>query len=174
MSAKNLEVMVIGGGIGGLCLAQGLKKASVQVAVYERDVTPTSRQQGFRVHIDPQGSRALHQCLPEPLWKIFHATGGDFSQGFTMLNEQLVPIMEMRQPAYNADLVERHRSVSRISLRSILLSGMEDSVFFNKRFTRYEQRPDGKVVAWFEDGSSAVADVLVAADGVNSPVRKQY
>jgi 2-polyprenyl-6-methoxyphenol hydroxylase-like FAD-dependent oxidoreductase len=91
-----------------------------------------------------------------------------------MLNEQLAPIMEMRQPAYNADLVERHRSVSRISLRSILLSGLEDSVFFDKRFTRYEQRPDGKVVAWFEDGSSAVADVLVAADGVNSPARKQY
>lgn len=32
-----LHVLVIGGGIGGLCLAQGLKKSGMSVAVYERD-----------------------------------------------------------------------------------------------------------------------------------------
>ena len=30
------HVLVIGGGIGGLCLAQGLRGAGVSVAVYER------------------------------------------------------------------------------------------------------------------------------------------
>ena len=88
MSEQNLEVMVIGGGIGGLCLAQGLKKAGVKVAVYERDEAPTSRRQGFRVHIDPQGSTALHECLPHDLWTIFEATGGHFGQGFAFMSEQ--------------------------------------------------------------------------------------
>ena len=32
-----LRVLVIGAGLGGLCLAQGLRKAGVDVAVYERD-----------------------------------------------------------------------------------------------------------------------------------------
>ena len=53
MSEKQMRVAIIGGGIGGLCLAQGLKQAGVSVAVYERDRTPTARLQGFRIHIDP-------------------------------------------------------------------------------------------------------------------------
>jgi 2-polyprenyl-6-methoxyphenol hydroxylase-like FAD-dependent oxidoreductase len=173
MSAT-FTVMVIGGGIGGLCLAQGLKKSGVRVFVYERDAAPTTRLQGFRIHIDPQGSRALHASLPEPLWKIFDSTGGDFSQAFTMLNEQLSPIMEISHAAHLDDSVAQHRSVSRTSLRSILLAGLEESVFFKKRFVHYEQQQNGRVRAYFEDGSTAEADVLVAADGVNSPVRKQY
>ena len=65
-SLAPLHVIVIGGGIGGLCLAQGLKRAGISVAVYERDRTLTDRLQGYRVHINPSGSRALHACLPPP------------------------------------------------------------------------------------------------------------
>ena len=72
------------------------------------------------------------------------------------------------------DTIARHRSISRITLRRILLAGLEDEVQFNKRFLRYEETPDGAIRAHFEDGSSAQADLLVAADGVNSGVRKQY
>jgi 2-polyprenyl-6-methoxyphenol hydroxylase-like FAD-dependent oxidoreductase len=61
-----------------------------------------------------------------------------------------------------------------MTLRQVLLTGLEDVVHFDKVFSCYEQRPDGKVVAFFEDGSSAIADVLVAADGANSRVRRQY
>src|SRR5215467_7497364 len=42
-----LHVIIIGGGIGGLTLAQGLKKSGVSFAVYERDRTPTDRVQGY-------------------------------------------------------------------------------------------------------------------------------
>lgn len=175
MSKQNMHVVIIGGGIGGLCLAQGLRKAGVSVAVYERDETPTSRAQGFRVHIDPQGSMALHDCLPEHLWKIFNATGGHFAQGFAMLSDQLTELLafgggdeRLNHP------IARHRSVSRNTLRMILLHGLEDAVHFNKRFVRYEEKHEGKVIAHFADGSTAEGDVLVAADGVNSLVRKQY
>src|SRR5215468_5080190 len=61
------HVVIIGGGIGGLALAQGLKKAGVSVAVYERDRAVASRLQGYRVHINPAGGRALHACLPPHL-----------------------------------------------------------------------------------------------------------
>ena len=52
-------------------------------------------------------------------------------------------------------------SVSRITLRQILLSGLEDIVHFNKRFTHYQETPDGRVTAFFDDGSSATGDLLV-------------
>jgi len=41
--AKTLHVLIIGGGIGGLCLAQVLRQSGVSVAVYERDHTPDDR-----------------------------------------------------------------------------------------------------------------------------------
>lgn len=171
---NNLHVLVIGGGIGGLCLAQGLKKAGIRVDVYERDLSSSSRLQGVRIHIDPDGSTALHECLPENLWELFDSTGGDFSRGFTMLNEKLEELMKFRQHTATDDLVARHRSVSRMSLRQILLAGLGDAVHFDKRFVRYERATDGHIVAFFEDGSTAEGNVLVAADGVNSRVRKQY
>lgn len=175
MSKQNMHVVIIGGGIGGLCLAQGLKKAGVSVAVYERDESPTSRLQGFRVHIDPQGSTALHECLPEHLWEIFDATGGHFAQGFAMLSDQLTELLAFgRREEGLANPVARHRSVSRNTLRMILLHELEDAAFFNKHFVRYEETPDGRIVAHFADGSTAEGDVLIAADGVNSPIRKQY
>jgi 2-polyprenyl-6-methoxyphenol hydroxylase-like FAD-dependent oxidoreductase len=171
---NDLHVLVIGGGIGGLCLAQGLKKAGIRVDVFERDPSPTARLQGFRIHIDPDGSTALHQCLPESLWEIFDSTGGDFSRGFTMLNEKLEELMRFRQHPATEDLIARHRSVSRMSLRQILLAGLGDAVHFDKRFERYERAADGRIVAFFEDGSTAEGNVLVAADGVHSRVRQRY
>src|SRR5207237_10756317 len=70
------HILIIGGGIGGLTLAQGLKRGGVSAAVYERDRTLTDRLQGYRVHISPTGSRALHECLPPHLFDIFDRTCG--------------------------------------------------------------------------------------------------
>ena len=73
-AAKLGHVIVISAGVGGLTLAQGLKQAGIRVAVYERDRTPADRVQGYRVHINPTGSRALHACLPGPLFAAFDRT----------------------------------------------------------------------------------------------------
>ena len=178
MNNLAFHVAIIGGGMGGLCLANGLKKAGISVTVYERDQSPEARPQGFRIHIDPQGSTALHACLPQRLWDLFGSTGGDFSRGFSIVTEQLHELLNLARPQEKAGgikgTIARHRSISRITLRRILLAGLEDEVQFSKRFLRYEETPDGAIRAHFEDGSSAQADLLVAADGVHSGVRKQY
>ena len=171
------HVLVIGGGIGGLCLAQGLKGAGVSVGVYERTRIGTDWLQGYRIHISPQGSRALHECLPTELWEAFTATAGKPSAGFGFLTEQLKELLFLDRELLAGDEtspVSSHHSVSRITLRQVLLGGMDDVVHFGKDFTRYEQTPDGRVTAYFSDGTSATGDVLVAADGANSRVRRQY
>lgn len=171
------HVLVIGGGIGGLCLAQGLKNAGVSVAVYERNQARTDWLQGYRIHISPHGARALHGCLPRELWDVFLATAGKSTAGFGFLTEQLGELLFLDSDLMTgteSDPARHHHSISRITLRQVLLAGLDDVVGYGKQFTRYERTPDGRVTAFFADGTSATGDVLVAADGANSQVRQQY
>ena len=116
-----LHVLIIGGGIGGLTLAQGLKKSGVNVAVYERDRTMTDRVQGYRVHINPAGSLALHECLPPQLFEAFARTCGKPSRGIRFVTERMNVLIsfDMRNPPQgaNGDQIALDRSVSRITLR---------------------------------------------------------
>ena len=169
-----LHVLIIGGGIGGLCLAQGLKKAGVSVAVYERDRTLDARLQGYRLNIEPVGSQALHECLPADLWEVLVATAGDPGPIMGVFNEQLRQLMQEDENTNPSDPVHGMHAVSRVTLRRLLLAGLDEVVHFDKAFVRYEQSNDGKVTAFFADGTSATGDVLVGADGARSRVRQQF
>jgi salicylate hydroxylase len=171
-----LQVIVIGAGIGGLALAQGLRRRGVEVAAYERDRTPADRLQGYRVHINTAGSRALHACLPPEVFAAFLATCGQPNTGIGMFTHRLRELIWFGsdRPDPDPDPVDGVKSASRISLRQVLLAGLDDVVRFGKAFTHYRRDPDGRVTACFADGSTATGDVLVGADGGNSRVRQQY
>ncbi|MET7338994.1 NAD(P)/FAD-dependent oxidoreductase [Nonomuraea sp. NPDC005650] len=185
MSSRRLRVAVIGGGIGGLCLAQGLRRAGVNVTVYERDLTADSRLQGFRLNIEPTGSVALHACLPPALWEVLVATAGDAGAGISFLDERMRPLIRIgqddRDPLALAtgrgrdplDPTTGEHAVSRVTLRKLLLAGLDDVVRFGKEFTGFARADDGTVTATFADGTTATADVLVGADGANSRVWAQ-
>ncbi|MFI6318845.1 FAD-dependent oxidoreductase [Nonomuraea sp. NPDC050556] len=165
-----IDVIVAGGGIGGLCLAQGLRRSGVNVVVYERDGSPDARLQGYRLNIEPVGSAALHACLPAELWERLMVTGGDPGPGMGVLTEQLGELM-IERGAEAADPAHGTHALDRTTLRDVLLTGLD--VRFGKEFVRYSHTDDGKVVAHFADGDTAVGDVLVGADGVRSRVRGQ-
>jgi 2-polyprenyl-6-methoxyphenol hydroxylase-like FAD-dependent oxidoreductase len=174
---EKFHVVVIGGGTGGLCLAQGLHQAGVSVAVYERSRVRTERLQGYRVHINPDGSRALYECLPTVLWEKFVATCGELNGAFGFVDEQLRELMVIGDdiPAGTvSDPTRAHHSVSRITLQQVLSSDLDGILHYGKQFKRYERDPGGGITCFFEDGTTAKADVVVAADGANSRVRAQY
>ncbi len=171
MADSSLRVVVIGGGIGGLCLAQGLKKAGVAVSVHERDRSPTARLQGYRIHISPRGARALQECLPGHLWQAFANSCGRSLNSFRFLTHRMEELLRVESPEDGN--LERHYSASRSRLRQVLLAELDEVVHFDRIFTRYEILAHGGVRAHFEDGRSAEGDVLVGADGGNSRVRRQ-
>ncbi|MEV4889686.1 NAD(P)/FAD-dependent oxidoreductase [Nonomuraea sp. NPDC055795] len=173
MSAHPLRVVVVGAGIGGLCLAQGLHAAGIDVAVYERDAAPDARLQGYRLNIEPVGSRALHDCLPAHLWQILVATAGDPGSGMGVFTERIRLLMREDAPPAERDPSEQTHAVSRITLRRLLLAGLDDIVHFGKEFTGYWHNADGTVTALFADDTTATGDLLVGADGANSRVRRQ-
>jgi len=166
------HVLIIGGGVGGLALAQGLRREGISAAVYERDRSLASRPQGYRVHISPGGSRALHECLPPHLFDAFDRTCGKPGRAFHFLTERMQPLLSLDATMIrNDDAIARHRSVSRVTLRHVLMAELAH-LHLGKTFARYEER-GGRVIAHFEDGTSAEGDILVAADGSGSRVRRQ-
>jgi 2-polyprenyl-6-methoxyphenol hydroxylase-like FAD-dependent oxidoreductase len=170
----SLRVVVVGAGLGGLALAQGLRRRGVEVAVYERDRTPADRLQGYRLHINADGSRALHDCLPPELFEAFVATCGQPNTGIGIYTHRLRQLAWFGgDPGTVLDPVDNFKSVSRVSLRHVLLAGLDEVVHFDQAFTHYEITPQGQVAAHFTSGV-AFGDVLVGADGGGSRVRKQY
>jgi 2-polyprenyl-6-methoxyphenol hydroxylase-like FAD-dependent oxidoreductase len=165
-------VLIVGAGTGGLCLAHGLKRAGIPVRVFERDHTRRDGLQGYRVGISPAGSYALQQCLPPELFQLFVDTCARAPRHFNMLTEQMKELGSLDVPD-TGDPVDSEKSVSRMTLRQVLLTGLEQEVEFDKRFSHYHHNPDGTVTAFFEDGTDATGDLLVAADGARSRLRKQ-
>ena len=169
-----LHVLIIGGGVGGLCLAQGLKQSGISVAVYERDRSVHFRSQGYRIHINPDGSQALHDCLPENLFNLFVATSGLPATGrLANYDSQLRELDSRPLHQVVADSpFTLSTEVNRLTLREVLLAGLDDIVHFGKTLERFEHVGAGVVRASFADGASAEGDVLIGADGTHSVTRQ--
>jgi len=174
---RPLRIAIVGGGPGGLTLAQGLLRQGLDVTVYEKSAVRDDYVQGFRLRIRERGIQALRQCLPAPLYDAFEATVGSSPMASVQLDEQLRPLEHTASPPpLPGDVDDAHagKSVSRITLRQVLLSGLDEAQLrIGAEFTSYAHQPDGSVRLLFADGATAEADVLVGADGASSRVRQQ-
>ena len=158
------RMLIIGAGLGGLALAQGLVKAGFQTTVFERDESPTSRTQGYRISIRTLGMKALATILtPEKMDRLSRAKVSDVGDGFTCANEKMEPFFSVSQGQDAA--VQFLRS----EMRGCLQEGID--VQWNKRLVMFEDNGN-QVVAHFEDGSYASGDLLVGCDGAGSIVRE--
>jgi 2-polyprenyl-6-methoxyphenol hydroxylase-like FAD-dependent oxidoreductase len=168
-----VKVAVVGAGIGGLCLAHGLLRAGADVTVYERDETLDSRGQGYRLHLD--AGPALHTCLPPDLYELCVVTSGRPSTAMTVMTERLRSLRrtEIKPPADPLDPATLSTSVNRQTFREILAARLDGVIEFGRTCTGFEQDSCGVTVC-FSDGRSAHAEILVAADGIGSPIRRRY
>lgn len=170
-----MRVIVAGAGLGGLTLAHGLRRAGIDVVVYERDGA-SGRPQGISLHVDDRGASALRACLPAAHAAMAEATmGGPREQTLTLSEvDGAFDVVGAQSSDGLAGRARPGRQAHRPLLRAVLLTGLEDVVRFGAEFTRFEQRADGTVRVWCADGGTDTADVLVGADGIGSVVRRQY
>src|SRR4051812_35417439 len=126
-----MRVIVVGAGLGGLTLAQGLRRAGIDVAVYERD-DALGRAQGVSLHVDDRGTRALRACLPSAHAAMVEATtGGPREQTVTLSEVDGALTIVGAQPSDGvAGRPRPGRQVHRPLLRAVLLTGLEDVVRF--------------------------------------------
>ncbi|MCQ1851042.1 FAD-dependent oxidoreductase [Neorhizobium galegae] len=176
---SKLKVIIAGAGLGGLCLAQILRRADVEVEIFESDSGPWDRPQGYRLHIDRDGVNALREVLPANLYRLFEATAMRPLPFTTIVDTTLKELRRIPSGGHDrtprhwlADGGPEHINVNRATLRHILLTGLQDFCRFGARMVRYETDAEG-VTAVFADGSTARGDILVGADGIRSAVRRQ-
>jgi 2-polyprenyl-6-methoxyphenol hydroxylase-like FAD-dependent oxidoreductase len=170
-NGKPFEVGIIGAGLGGLALAQSLVRLGIDVRVYERDTSPATRSQGYRITLDKRGIRALEACLPSNLWGLFQATLGEPGGFFRFVTGDLREIFHLDfavKPGTDINYVASQ--ADRTTLREILMCGLRDRIYFGKEAKNVDMGPQGTTVQ-FADGSSCTATVVVGADGARSQVR---
>lgn len=166
-----MTVAIIGCGLSGLCLAQGLKRRGVPFHLYERDTSGQTRKQGYRITVDEHGLKALEACLPAQLFELAVATAGAPGGHFRFLRGDLREIYSLDfTPKPGAANKYLGRQIDRAVLREVLFKGLEENVSFGKACTRVEVNSDRSTVH-FADGTSATADLVVGADGATSALR---
>ncbi len=175
-----MKVLIAGAGLGGLCLAHGLRQAGIEVQVLERRPSPADQPASYGIHLNRDGLAALHACLPAQNWTQLDAAAQPARDVVRFWDQRLRVLAEANhEPAGRApDPVTRRRAVSRASLRDALLTGLNtstgdpgDVIQWGVPFQSYREEPDGRVTVLGGDGRARTADLLVGADGANSPVR---
>ncbi|KAF5965883.1 salicylate 1-monooxygenase (flavoprotein monooxygenase) [Fusarium bulbicola] len=175
-STDQNRVLIVGGGLGGLALAQGLKHAKPPVPfhIFERDSSADFRPQGYRIRINPDGANALRELLPDHLWKAYEDRCALFNPAMSGLDavtgQAPLPSGERRGPP--PMLEGKYYNADRVVLRNVLLDGLEDDISFGKTFETYRVTSEGVEVA-FTDGTKETGAFLVGADGTRSHIRRQ-
>jgi len=173
-----MTIIIIGAGIGGLCLAQMLKMNGVNVQVFERDATAFDRPQGYRLHLDADGISAIRESLPEKLFELFELASTNPLPYTTILDTTLklkkrFPIDEYSKTEHHVVTgIARHLNVNRATLRETLLIGLDDICHYGAKLNHYKADENG-ITVFFEDGRIIKGDLLIGADGAGYVVRKQ-
>lgn len=163
---RNKKIAIVGGGPGGLTLARLLQQKGAAVSVYERDLHRDVRVQGATLDLhEESGLKALEEAGLMDAFKNNYRPGADKMRiadkhGMIVYDEPVAAPGELFRP-----------EIDRGPLRKILLDSLEpDTVVWNSYLVSLT-KADGRWKLAFENGTSATADIVVAADGARSGIR---
>ncbi|NGM15253.1 FAD-dependent monooxygenase [Verrucosispora sp. CWR15] len=167
--STDFSVAIAGAGLSGLCLAQYLTRAGIDAHVYERDPGPFVRRQGYRIILNRYGLEALRESLPRPLYRLALSTGDEPGGHLRFTDSRLRDAFTITFK----DEPHATRQVDRLTLRSILQSGLDGRIHYGRTAVAVDSGDPARPRLRFAEGGSVPAAVVVGADGVGSALRTQ-
>jgi salicylate hydroxylase len=162
---KRPNVVVVGGGIGGLFAANALIGHGLQVSVYEQ--APSLGEVGAGVFLTPNSVRQLQRVGLGPAVEKRGARVGVESRYFRHDGTPIAPVQVTDSSGWNATF-GMHRADLVEMLAAALPPG---AVHTGHRCSGFEQSGDVARVS-FANGAIVESDVVIAADGIHSELQQ--
>jgi 2-polyprenyl-6-methoxyphenol hydroxylase-like FAD-dependent oxidoreductase len=158
-------VTIIGAGLGGLTLARVLHTRGVPVTVYEGDTSAEARTQGGQLDLhEHDGQCALEIAgLTDEYRSIIHRGGG----AQRIVDQHGALLLDLPDDGSMTRPEALRGDIRRILLESLPAA----TVQWGKKLQSVTYLGQGRHELTFVDGSTAVSDLLVGADGTWSKVR---
>jgi 5-methylphenazine-1-carboxylate 1-monooxygenase len=165
------DILIVGGGIGGLTLGLSLQAANIPCRVFES--APEIRAVGVGVNLLPHATRELAALgLEADLARVAIATkDSTFFNRFGQLiyQEPLGLAAGYDQPQF---------SIHRGDLQMVLLEAFKSRVGAERILTGHHctavEQDDTGVTLHFASGQSVRGRAAIACDGISSVIRKQF
>ena len=173
---KDTDVMIVGGGIGGLVLALSLHQIGVNCRVYE-GVTAL-KPLGAGINLLPHAVRELDELGLLPALDAVAIRTKDASY-FNHHGQLIYREVAGTAAGYAWPQFSIHRGDLQMLLYKAVLERLgKDSVVTGHKFTSVVQDHDGITASFVDpegnDLPKVRANLLVGCDGINSMVRAQY
>lgn len=163
---RHKTIAIVGGGPGGLTLARLLQMKGANIKVYDRDFNKNARVQGATLDLhEESGLRALRDAGLMNAFKANYRPGADSlrivdKNANILWDDEVTPREETNRP-----------EIDRGPLRNILLDSLQpDTVVWDSNFSLMTDNGKGWKLQ-FKNGTSALADIVIGADGANSKIR---
>jgi len=167
---KDLRILIIGAGLGGLTAALALQKAGFHVSVYEQ--ADALGEVGAGLTITPNGGHVLDHLLGEDVMHHICNVPASGAIKHYRSGEIIVDTERGNLPRerYGADYCQTHRADLHGALVDAVRSMDPSAIHLDSCFTDLEETDDG-ITAIFANGKTATGTVLVGSDGIRSNVR---
>ena len=168
-AASPHDIMIAGGGIGGVAAALCLAQRGHRVQVFERGAT--FGEAGAGIQLSPNASRVLHALGLEAALKPFAflpeaAIVRRWNTGACIVR---TPLGAQAQAKYGAPYYHIHRGDFLRVLVDVARSHKTITLHENANVTAFTQNPEG--VSLDVSGKTHHGDALIGADGIHSTIR---
>ena len=164
MTGSRPNVVIVGGGIGGLFAANALIAKGLEVAVYEQ--ASELGEVGAGVYVTPNSARHLERVGVGPALAQYGARVGAGSRYLRHDGTPIAPVQVTDSAGWNATF-GMHRADFVEFLAAPLPAGV---VHTGHRAVGFEQTDDVARVT-FANGAMVEADIVIGADGIHSELR---
>src|SRR5215471_1414472 len=165
MGEKKPSFAIVGAGMGGLAAAATLRQIGLDVQVYEQAMR--FARIGAGIQMMPNSMKVLRRIGIEQRLRDFSFAPHSHLNRVGDTGE-ITRELPMPESLYDAPYLCMHRG----DLHDALLSTVPASSVHSARKLVGLDQANGRVTLTFADGSQAIADAVIGADGVHSTVRE--